>query len=93
MYLFDRIEEQCMDGTFCAFAVNEQDNQAYLLVNASVETSESSLEGCCLSIICPPEKYVYRGKLSTAIEMKGFEEKLLRLLNEVDKKNNAIPRT
>ena len=92
MHLFDRVEEKNMNGIFEVFAVNEQDNQAYLLRNVIINTSESALEGLSLSISCHPEKYVYRGGFNTASEMKEFAESILRLLNEANKKNYAIPR-
>ena len=91
MYLFDRVEEQKINGTFEVFAINEQDNQAYLLRNIIISTSESTLEGFSLSISCYPEKYIYRGSFNTADEMKEFADSVLRLLNEASKKNFAIP--
>ena len=91
MYLFDRVEEQNINGTFEVFAVNDLDNQAYLLRNVIISTSESTLEGLSLSISCYPEKYVYRGSFDTASEMKEFADNVLRLLYEASKKNFAVP--
>jgi hypothetical protein len=91
VYLFDRVEEKNINGIFEVFAVNEQDNQAYLLRNVIISTSESTLDGLSLSISCYPEKYVYRGSFNTASEMKVFADSVLRLLYEASKKNYAIP--
>lgn len=91
MYLFDRVEEKNINGTFEVIAVNDQDNQAYLLRNVIISTSESALEGLSLSISCYPEKYVYRGSFNTASEMQEFADNVLRLLYEASKKNYAVP--
>lgn len=90
MYLFDLVEVRNINGTFGVVAVNEQENQAYLLRNVIINTSESALEGCSLSISCTPEKYVYRGSFNTASEMKNFAESVLRLLNEASRTNDAF---
>jgi hypothetical protein len=91
VYLFDRVEEKNINGIFEVFAVNEQDNQEYLLRNVISSASESTLDGLSLSISCYPEKYVYRGSFNTASEMKEFADSVLRLLYEASKKNYAIP--
>lgn len=91
MYFFDRIEEKNMNGIFEVFAVNEHDNQAYLLRNVIISASESASDGLSLSISCYPEKYVYRGSFNTAGEMKEFADSVLRLLYEASKKNCAPP--
>lgn len=91
MYLFDRVEEKNINGIFEVFAVNDQDNQAYLLRNVIISASESTLDGLSLSISCYPEKYVYRGNFNTASEMKEFADSVLRLLYDASKKNYAIP--
>ena len=93
MYLFDRVEEKQINGTFEVFAINEQDNQAYLLRDAIINTSAGAIEGLSLSISCHPEKYNYRGSFNTDIEMKAFVDSMLRLLHEANKKNHAIRRT
>ena len=92
MYLFDRVEEKNINGSFEVFAINEKDNQAYLLRSVIINISESVLEGLSLSISSHPEKYVYRGSFNTVSEMKDFADSVLRLLNEAGKKNYAIPR-
>jgi len=96
MYLFfDRVEEKIINGTVEVFAVNELDDQAYLLRNVTINTSESTLdestlERFVLSISCHPETYVYRGSFNSASEMKEFSDRVLRLINEADKTNHAM---
>jgi hypothetical protein len=90
MYFFDYIEERDLNGTFEIFAINEQENQAYLLREVIVSTSESQLNGFSLSISCYPEKYIYRGKFNKATEMEDFKNNILRLLREANIKNYGI---
>ncbi len=42
---FDRIEEKEVDGKFRVYAINTIDDQAYLLTNTIISTSDSGIEG------------------------------------------------
>lgn len=92
MYLFDRVEEKEINGNFEVFAINEQEDQAYLLRDVIINIPDSTIGGLSLSISCYPEKYVYRDNFNTEIEMKALADSVLRLLHEAKRRNYAIPR-
>lgn len=92
MYYFDRVEEKEINGKFDVFAINDQNGQAYLLRNAIVSYSSSTLNEFSLSIGCYPESYAYRGTFKTEAEMNRFAHSVQALLHGADKKNHAILR-
>ncbi|WP_445371422.1 hypothetical protein ACH518_20360 [Methylomonas sp. HW2-6] len=91
MYQFDRVAEQKINGTFEVLAINDEDNQAYLLRDVIINAPDITLEGFRLSISCNSEKYVYRVSFNTANETKEFADSVLRLLLDASKKNFAAP--
>lgn len=88
---FDRVEEKNVNGTFVICAINEQDEQEYLLSvdKVIIEFSESYLEGRKLVMTCDLNRYAYRGKFNSAEEMKAFANNLSTLIKIADKKNSA----
>jgi hypothetical protein len=93
MHLFDRVEEKEINGNFEVYAIDEQDNRAYLLRDVIINTSASAIEGLELSISCHPEKYIYRGVFTTEVEIKAFADNIMHLIYGASKKNYAIRRT
>lgn len=90
MYLFDRVQEHKINGIYDVFAINDEDNQEYLLRNIIVNTSAIKLDGFKLTISKFPETYVYRGDFQTDTELKSFAENIISMLEAADKKNNLI---
>ena len=87
MYLFDKVEEQYVNGMYDVFAINELDNQGYLLRKIETELSASGLEGFKLIIRQYPETYVYRGNFQTKSDMENYANNITRLIETANKKN------
>lgn len=92
MQLFDRVEKRTINGVSEVFAVDEQADHAYLLRNVIINTSNSTLEGLILTIMCYPEEYVYRGIFKTKKEVHDFSNNVIRLINEASKNNHTTSR-
>lgn len=87
---FDRIEEKEVDGKFRVYAINTIDDQAYLLTNTIISTSDSGIEGLRLSISSCAENYIYRGKFQTSEELQKFAKSISKLIHDADVKSNSI---
>ena len=90
MYYFDLIEEKNINGSVEVFAVNKENNQAYLLRDVIISTFGSTSNGFSLKISCYPESYTYRGGFNTKDEADKFVDDVMKLINRANRTNYGL---
>ena len=90
MYYFDSVEEKNINGFSEVFAVNKENNQAYLLRNVIISPIESTSTGFSLRISCYPESYTYRGGFNTKDEADKFVNDVMSLINKANRTNYGL---